>query len=109
MSFNLEGAFNQAVKIQARDMTYYQVSSNTEITIPVAPSNYFRNHALLEETISEGREYVISKITFDSTAFTGQPVRGDRIISSDLGNFTIREVREMLVLGTIVGYRVRCD
>jgi len=109
MSFNLEGAFNQAVALQSKQMTYYQVSTENEVTIDIAPSNYFRNHAMLEEMVSEGREFVISKKVFDATTLTGPPVRGDRIIHADIGNFTIKEVREMVVMGEIVGYRVRCD
>lgn len=109
MSFNLEGAFNQAVAIQSKEMTYYQLSTNAEALIEIAPSNYYRNHALLEEMVSEGREFVISKMVFDATVFTGPPVRGDRIIHADMGNFTIKEVREMVVMGAIVGFRVRCD
>lgn len=108
MSFNLEGAFNQVITLQAKDMTYYQVSSDTEVTIPAAPSNYFRNHDMLEEMVSEGREFVVSKSHFDEV-LTGAPVRGDRLIHTELGNFTVRENREMLILGNIVGYRIRCD
>ena len=108
MSFNLEGYFNQGLAIQAKSITYYQVSTDTEFTIDVSPANYYRNHAMLEEMTSEGREYVISKIVFNNT-ITGQPVKGDRIISSDTGNHTITEIREMIIFGNIVGYRVRCD
>lgn len=108
MSFNLEGAFNLLVATQSRDMVYHQISTDTEITIKAAISNYFRNFDIVEETVSSGREYVISKQTFDDN-FTGAPVRGDRLIAADTGNFTVREVREMIVLGNIVGYRVRCD
>lgn len=108
MSANLEGAFNMALAIQEKDMEYYQVSTDTTIVIRVAPSNYYRNHAMLEEMISEGREFVVSKKTFDSH-FTGQPVRGDRLIGADTGNFTVKDVREMTVVGNIVGYRLRCD
>jgi len=109
MSFNLVATFNQALKVQSKDMTYYQVLTDTEITLAVSPSNYFRNHALLEEMSSEGREFVISKEIIDLSAITGPPKKGDRIIHADLGNFTIREIRELLILGDIAGYRVRCD
>lgn len=108
MSVNLEGAFNMALAIQEKDMEYYQVSTDTTITIKVAPSNYYRNHEMLEEMVSEGREFVISRQTFEES-FTGQPVRGDRLIAANTGNYTVREIREMQVLGSIVGYRLRCD
>lgn len=108
MSVNLEGAFNLALDIQVKDMEYYQVNTDTTITIKVAPSNYYRNHAMLEEMISEGREFVVSKKTFEGS-FSGQPVRGDRLIGANTGNYTIRDVREMTVMGVIVGYRLRCD
>jgi len=109
MSFNLEGAFNQAVALQSKEMTFYQVSTDAEVTMEMAPGNYFRNQTILEESVSKGREFVISKKVFDATTLTGAPERGDRVISSDLGNFSIKEVREMVVMGTIVGYRVRGD
>lgn len=109
MSFNLEGAFNQAVHIQSKPMTFYQVSSNTEVTIEAAPSNYFRNFEMLEEMVSEGREFVITRLDFVATALTGAPVRGDRLIHADLGNYTVKEAREMLAQGNIIGYRLRCD
>lgn len=108
MSVNLEGAFNMALAIQEKDMEYYQVSTDTTLTIKVAPSNYYRNHDMLEEMVSEGREFVVSKKTFDNS-FTGQPVRGDRLIAANTGNYTVKEIREMQVLGSIVGYRLRCD
>lgn len=108
MSVNLEGAFNMALAIQEKDMEYYQVSTDTTLTIKVAPSNYYRNHEMLEEMVSEGREFVVSKKTFDDS-FTGQPVRGDRLIAANTGNYTVKEIREMQVLGSIVGYRLRCD
>lgn len=109
MSFNLEGAFNQALSVQSKAMTYYQVSTDTEVTIDAAPSNYFRNFAMAEDMVSEGREFVISKKVFDATILLGQPVRGDRLIHADLGNYNITEVREMLSMGSIIGYRLRCN
>lgn len=108
MSFNLEGIFNMALDIQAKEITYHQISSDTSVTMKASTSNYYRNLQMLEEMVSKGREFIISKKIFEAN-FTGIPVRGDRIISSDIGNMSIIEVREMIVLGAVVGYRVRCD
>lgn len=108
MSSNLVNAFNMVLNIQAKEVTFHQISSDTKVTVKAAPSNYFRNKQLIEEMVSFGREFVISAKQLQQV-ITGVPERGDKIIDTDLGTFTVIGCREMLIMGNIVGYRVRTD
>lgn len=108
MSLNPEAAFNKILSLQARTVTLDDLETNTQISISAAPSNYFRHMAGPEETFAIGREFVVSKKNLSGTSLP-LPKRGMRIIDSELGNNTIIEVREMIILGTVVGYRLRTD
>ena len=102
----LEAAFNQILKLQSKEMTYYDNESKTSTTIYAAPSNYFRNLSAPEEIVIKGKEFVISKKELDSKSL-GIPKRGHILIDSDLGNNPIVEVREMIVMSKLIGFRVR--
>jgi hypothetical protein len=108
MSANIKSAFERVLLLQSRTVTYYRNSTDTEASLKVAPSNYFRNMDVID-TVSEGREFVLAKQAFEDAGFTGEPERGDRIIDSVMGNFSIQESRHMVILGEIVGYRIRAD
>jgi hypothetical protein len=108
MSFNPEAAFNKVLALQARTVTLHDISAALQVTVKAAPSNYFRNLAGPEETTSTGREFVISKKALDEVSFPA-PTRGVKLIDAEWGYCTITAVREMVILGKIVGYRVRAD
>jgi len=108
MSFDLVSAFNRALAVQARPITLHDIPNALQVNITAAPANYFRNLAGPEESISIGREFVISKRDLDAVSF-GAPKRGHKLIDADFGYLTITEIREMVILGEIAGYRVRAE
>lgn len=103
---SLEAAFNQVLSLQSREVVYHDFDNDVKYDITLAPANYFRNLAGPEETVIEGREFVISKKILDSVN-APIPKRGFKIVDPDLGVNTITEVRDMIVLGKIFGFRVR--
>lgn len=102
---SLENAFYALILKQARDTTFVQVNTGTEITVKAAHSNYFRNINGPENTVAQGREYVVSIREFEDNNIV--PVRGDNLLDSELEPSMIIEVREMIILGKIAGYRLR--
>jgi hypothetical protein len=58
----------------------------------------------VEDTVTFGREFVIDKDELEII-----PKRGDKLIDDDFGVSTIKEIRDMVVLGEIVGYRIRTE
>ena len=105
---NLKTAFETILALQSRSVSIVDMDTPTTKTIKVAPANYFRNFAGFEEAVSAGREFVIAKSQLDAVSLA-KPKRGWRIIDSAMGNCTITEIRDMVILGEIVGYRVRTD
>lgn len=94
------------VSLQGREVELHDMDTDTKVTTKIAPSNYFRNFEAIEEMVIEGREYVISKELLDNAGFTTLK-RGIRIIDPVFNVSSIVEIREMVVMGEIVGYRVR--
>lgn len=105
---NLQSAFDFILHTQGRSMTYEKDAGAESDTLVCAPSNFFRNLSAIEETPIEGKEFVISKREFDNSSFTRKfPERSDVIVDPDLGENAVSEVRELMIFGVIVGYRLR--
>jgi hypothetical protein len=102
----LNNAFNYLLSLQAIDVKIKDLNTSTEADIQISPSNYFRKLEGIEETTIEGKEYVISKSVLDKQSFP-EPKRGHRIIHSPTQHDTIGEVKPMIVMGKLFGYRVR--
>lgn len=100
-------SFNYAININARDMKIFR-AGGTEQDIRVSTSNYQRNNALPQELISNDREFVISKKEIDKTTYS-KPKRGDKLIDIVFGTVTITSITEMIILGELVGYRIRAS
>lgn len=92
------------INLQGREMTLER--GVTTATVKMAPSNYHRNRAVVEEIVSEGKEFVVAKSAIDAASFP-TPRRGDVIVDSELGVNSIIEVIEMVFLGKLIGYRLR--
>ena len=107
MSANLESAFG-ILRLAEMPMRITRRGVTGEEDIMVAPSNYYRNSASVEDMTTQGREYIIRKSELAKTSLT-KLRRGDALISDDLGEKSIVEVREMIALGNILGWRVRVD
>jgi len=103
----MKDAINLALKINQRLMKIYSVGG-TQSDMYVTKSNYSRNTALPEEVVASGREYIVSMDELLKTAYTSIK-RGYKLEDSQLGIFTVTEVNEMVVLGEIVGFRVRVE
>lgn len=110
MSKNLIQAFNMVLKLQARDMTLDDLDNVKSVNIKAAPSNFFRSFAMLEESVTPGREFVLAKKDLDGTDIP-VPVRGMRLVdlAGDFEESIITEVREMVILGSVAGYRCRTN
>lgn len=105
---SVRAALNMMLSIQSRDMTLERPDDNISVSIKAAPSNYSRNLQGPEETVMDGREFVISKDVLDGVNFPCPIKRGDRLVDADLGDNSITEVREMFDIGgAVIGYRVR--
>ena len=107
MSANaLENVLLTVIMIQGRPMQMLDMETSTTINIKIAPSNYFRNMETVEDSVIEGREFIVAKKHLDAASFPTLE-RGQRIIDPDFGTETISSIREMIALGKIIGYRIR--
>lgn len=104
MSNGMVNAFKFIIDKQGREMIIERGA--TTATVKMAPSNYFRNLAVVEEIIEEGMEYVVASDSLSAVSFP-TPRRGDLIVDAETGPHSITEVREMYVFGTLAGYRLR--
>ena len=107
MSISIINAYKWALKINQRLMTIYAVGSAPQ-NIYVTKSNYSRKMELPEEISTKGREYIITLENLAKTSYS-VPKKGYKLNDSVLGYATIIEVNEMIILGQVVGYRVRTD
>jgi hypothetical protein len=106
MSQAIDG-FNFILNLNARPMKMYR-AGGTEQSLRVATSNYQRNQALAQDLVSNDREYVISKKEIDKTTYV-RPKRGDKLIDVDFGTVSITQIVEMVIMGELVGYRIRAN
>lgn len=104
MSNSMTNAFKFVVNIQGRNVTFRRGADT--ITVKMAPSNYFRRIAVVEDVTIEGNEYVVASDSFEGTAIS-KPRRGDLITDTDFGSASVIEVREMIFASVLIGYRVR--
>ncbi len=105
----LEQAFNLVLQMASRSGSLVRPGSPDQtFTVKYATSNYFRNLEGPSSTISQGREFVLSKSSLEAVSYPVPIKRNDRIVDADMGTMIISEVREMMdIHGIIIGYRVR--
>lgn len=104
---SIKNAFHYLIKLHSREVVIKRPGTPYAGNILLSPSNYFRNLAGPEETVIEGREYIVSKLNLDQAAFP-IPKRGDRIEDPELGIYVISEVRELFDFGGgVIGFRIR--
>lgn len=105
----LQNAFNFALNLTKLSFTWERPGNATTHAIKGAKSNYNRNLSAVEETVLKGREFVFSKTDISTLALYPFK-RGDRLISTDMGNLVISEINPMTGLaGEVLGFRVRAD
>lgn len=109
MSNNLSNAFRLILSMQSESATLTRRGEIAAVTIRISPSNYFRNLIAVEEIASIGNEFVIDISFLIGNDFEDGLRRGDIINSSKYGSMAIEEVRPMIVMGGLVGYRVRTN
>lgn len=107
MSNMLGDAFHYALAFNRKKMQISRPPLDDK-DIWATPSNFFRNLAMPEEIISEGREYIVAKKDLLSTGYTTIK-RGDKFIDPDFGVNTVVEVRDVLILGEVLGFRIRLE
>jgi hypothetical protein len=104
---SIKNAFNYLINIHSREVVIKRPGTVYVGNIRIAPSNYFRHLQGPEESVIEGREFIISKINLESASFP-IPKRGDRLEDPELGISVISEVRELYDFGgALMGFRVR--
>jgi len=84
----------------------FKNGSNDGVEVPMAMSSVTRKLEGSEETSYAGYEVVFTKKSLDSVNF-GVPRKGDVIESDLIGDNMISFVKPEIVLGSVVGYRVR--
>lgn len=106
----LEQAFNALFGLHSRVATIRRFGSpNVDRQCRIMPSNYFRFIEGPSDTVSHGREFIISRSSI-SSSLTPNIQRGDALIDTEYGSLAIDEIVEMVDLGgAIMGYRVRCE
>lgn len=70
-------------------------------------ASYSKADSSIEDTVVYAREYVISSSDIPPTY--GTVKRGDTLVDAEMGYFTIEQVKELIVFGKIIGYRVRTN
>jgi hypothetical protein len=104
---SLENAFNYALSIISRKVTFERPGVIDEIEIVVSPSNYQRKLAGPEDVTVSGREFVISARLLKSKGIT-EVKEGDRITDPEYGLRMVTDVKELYDLGAnVIGFRVR--
>lgn len=104
---SIKNAFHYLLNIHSREVIIKRPGTVYVGNIKVSPSNYFRHLQGPEETVIEGREFVVSKQNLDLASFP-IPKRGDRLEDPELGISVISEVREIYDFGgALMGFRVR--
>lgn len=106
MSSNLIAAFNFVSKVNSRSMTIQRLGQTAQESIIVTPSNYFRNFAMPEEITSTGREFVITAEELSKTSIA-EIKKGDRLTDPVFGLMMVDSTREIIITGSVAGYRVR--
>lgn len=106
MSSSIEAAFKYALKHNSRSMLISRTGMPDE-PILCGVASFTKAETTMEETVVYGREYVIAASDVPPTYV--QPKRGDTLVDAEMGYFTIEQVKEMIVFGKIIGYRVRTN
>lgn len=107
MSNMMGDAFHFALAFNRKKMKIFRPTMD-EKDVWVTPSNYFRNLAMPEEIVSEGREYIVSKKDLLETGYQSIK-RGDKFIDPDFGVNSVVEIRDILILGEVLGFRIRLE
>lgn len=101
----LSNAFNYIIQMRGRSAQIKDLNDLSIADITIADSNYFRKLEGVEETIVEGKEFVVMAKDFETF---GEPKRGHRIIHSPTEYDNIGEVKPLRGLkGQLLGYRIR--
>lgn len=104
---SIKNAFNYLVNLHSREVVIKRPNSPYSGVIKISPSNYFRHLQGPEESVIEGREFIVSKTILEEASFP-IPKRGDRLEDSELGISVISEVRELYDFGgALIGFRIR--
>lgn len=102
---SLADGFNMILSLAKIDAQLIN-RAGTAVSLSVAKSNVDAKRIGIEENTFEGKEFIVSIRELERVAF-GIPKRGDRIITTEFGSDSIDRVIPQIVLGAIVGYRLR--
>lgn len=105
---SLENAFNLVISMQGHECTITNVDKSSTATIKMAKSNMDRKLEFLEDSDYKGHEFVVAKKDLDAALYP-TPKRGDKIVSTIIGTQYVSLVLEQIVMGVVIGYRLRCS
>ena len=80
------------------------------VDIKYSPTRQSRNLEGPSDSVFKGLEFIVTSTNLAASGFSGPIRRGDRLIDSELGTMTVKEVNYHYGLGAeIIGYRLGVD
>lgn len=105
---SLESAFNFIISVQGHECSINKSDGSLSVSLKMCKTNRFRQMNFIEDSVHDGNEMLVSERDLSNLSF-GVPKRGDYISSTLLGEMSISAVEEQIVMGKVIGYRLRCD
>lgn len=111
----IEDIFNYYLDKQSRSGKINRIGTPVfpaqEVNIKYSPTSYTRISEAPENMVVKGRQFIITKRNLTASGFVGNLKRGDRIVDTEFGSMTIREIEEMYDFGParVIGYRCSVD
>jgi hypothetical protein len=104
---SVKQAFNLIISTAGRPMDFKRKSSPVEILtgIDAAPDSIYRQIAGPEELTIDATGVVVKYDDFKDTSY-GLPAKGHTVTDPVFGTQTINSVKEMFVLGELIGFRI---
>lgn len=102
----LSSAFDYLIQIHGFDSTLTR--KGVSYNLKLAYSNYHRNLDSVSNTVTKGREFVVTDSSMSSSGLS-EILRGD-MIETPQGKFSVIEVIPLVLMkGVVAGYRVRTN
>ena len=99
-------AFNSVIALAGRDMEFKRKSGpDVIVNVKAAPSSLYRQLTGPEEMTIDATEIVVTFDSLNDSGF-GIPDKGHYVTDSVMGVQIINSVKNMFVLGELIGYRI---
>ena len=104
----LEASYKFILSVQGHTCEIRNKSRSISASVKMAVVNRHRNLTAVEDISYEGETFIVYKKDLDAAGY-GVPKRGDVIISTLTGNHSIADVKEDIVFGNTIGYKLWCS